>query len=213
VHFDDPNLLRAKTEVIIHNVEVTVLGEIAPFGQVTSGSLTLSGPIRRMDWKDVNNRYMVIINQAQPYFADYIVPDDGSSNICCNRRENPNLGHTSQSTIYRNGEANVAVFPPVRSRPFPSPARPTSILKPDPKRETQQEEPGPYFWFLEGHRDDGPTGLVLVRKDDGTFKRIGYFRMGRSELTAGEKMDGLWSPGRRDWEWDEGFEECTITIV
>jgi hypothetical protein len=64
-------------------------------------------------------------------------------------------------------------------------------------------------------RTDTPIGIVLTDSDDddGTYKRIGFFCMGRRDLSDEDELDGLWSPGARGWDWDGGLEMGTVAVV
>lgn len=73
-------------------------------------------------------------------------------------------------------------------------------------------EDGPYV-FLEIVRAPEPTGIVLEELPGGLHKRIGYFLMGRRATSLDEQQDGFWSAGERDWNWDEGLEMSTLTVV
>jgi hypothetical protein len=69
------------------------------------------------------------------------------------------------------------------------------------------------YIFLEIPRAAEPIGLVLTWAGDGTYKIIGYFYMGRRDLRGDEESDGFWTPGEREWDWDEDFEIRTVSIV
>jgi hypothetical protein len=69
------------------------------------------------------------------------------------------------------------------------------------------------YVFLEIARAAEPMGIVLIGVSDGLYRRIGYFYMGRRELPEEEEMDGFWSPGEREWDWNDGLELRTLTII
>lgn len=48
------------TEVVIESVETTPLTLLAPLGKVVTGKLTLTGPVRRMPWEKVQERYVIL---------------------------------------------------------------------------------------------------------------------------------------------------------
>lgn len=75
---------------------------------------------------------------------------------------------------------------------------------------------GNELWFLEVTWDDSPMGLVLVENPDGTFRRVGIFKMGRNEPMEDEDPDfpmAIFPLGPRNWDWEEGLKMCTITLV
>jgi hypothetical protein len=112
---------------------------------------------------------------------------------------------------------NISVFPPASITPTPraaiaiAPVRaPSSTGGPGAGTGTGTSAP---YVFLEITRNPNPTGIVLEALPNDTYKRIGYFNMGRKATTPEEQRDGFWSAGERDWGWDEGLEMCTLVIV
>jgi Heterokaryon incompatibility protein (HET) len=64
-----PNKYLASAEIIIHSVHMTPASASAPLGKVTAGILTLSGPMRRMSWKQVQQRYVILDSERGPHMV------------------------------------------------------------------------------------------------------------------------------------------------
>lgn len=64
-----PNKYLASTNIIIHSVHMTPASASAPLGKVTAGILTLSGPMRRMSWKQVQQRYVILDSERGPHMV------------------------------------------------------------------------------------------------------------------------------------------------
>ena len=72
----------------------------------------------------------------------------------------------------------------------------------------------PDFWLLEVTWTDVPKGLLLVRRDDAMFERVGFFKMARHTWeTADWRTRGSEWAGPRDWDWYGELRMHTITIV
>jgi len=58
---------------------------------------------------------------------------------------------------------------------------------------------GPGFWFLEVTWTEMPMGLVLGRRTDGLFVRLGFFYMGRNNWEKADwRIRGTQNVGPRD---------------
>jgi Heterokaryon incompatibility protein (HET) len=63
------NKYLARTDIIIHSVYTTPASALAPLGKVTAGILTLSGLMRRMSWKQVQQRYVIPDSDRGPHMV------------------------------------------------------------------------------------------------------------------------------------------------
>ncbi|KAH7360820.1 heterokaryon incompatibility protein-domain-containing protein [Rhexocercosporidium sp. MPI-PUGE-AT-0058] len=234
-----PLEMLARTELVVHDVYVDVAETLAPMGKVVGGVLELSGLMRSMSWKEVQERFVVIedFEQGAHMYWDYIIPD--------NDHLNPYLRNPQRNEQYAQpGQAvNISVWPPLPFSSLPeaelqidtAPGRSDRILKglserfselgvkkrqgmeedtfegASDKGGTDSEETE--YIFLEICRAPEPRGLVLVVAEDGNVKRIGYFFLGGRELTVEERTDGNWSAGSRDWDWNAGLETKRVSII
>jgi hypothetical protein len=199
------------TKVVIHEASVTPSAPIAPFGEVSGGKITLTGPLQHMTVVQVLQRFVLAANGEPHIYWDYIIPDGGRQNpyfsqvvkyyrakghmaneqaLITDKVSDPSGGRTDQEGIDR--------------RPTPPRGSANAML-------SNQSESG--IWFLEITWDDTPTGLVLLRREDGIFVRIGFFLLGRNNYQKADwRMRGSQHVGDRDWNWDKGLMMCTITI-
>jgi hypothetical protein len=138
-------------------------------------------------------------------YCDYIIPDNGLNN--------PYFQNPARNEQYAKPEqtVNVFTFPRSRYSLIRIPLR-VDMVKSGGSLSAGKDVDGDYI-FLEIPRAAEPIGLVLTWAGDGTYKIIGYFYMGRRDLRGDEESDGFWTPGEREWDWDEDFEIRTVSIV
>jgi hypothetical protein len=212
VTFESPLYLERTTQVVIHSSSTTPETTLAPFGRVTGGKLTLTGPMRRMEWPEVTARY-VIETEGNPHiYWDYIIPDGGAANphfmkAAKSGRARPNTQYLIRDKLISKADAESAQSKPTMRR-----IPPQASGSPGPGHRVGNQS-GQSFWFLELTWNDTPTGLVLVDAGDGTYKRTGFFMMGRNNDPEDLWVNGVHISGRREWDWDRGLEMRTITIV
>ena len=140
-------------------------------------------------------------------YWDYIIPDNGL--------ENPYFKNPARNEQYAKlgQDMNVSAFPRSRNALIPMPPR-AEVVKSGSNESSGRKESGDgQYVFLEITRATEPIGLVLTAADDETYKRIGYFYVGRRDLPEEQERDGFWTPGERGWDWNEDLEICTATIV
>jgi hypothetical protein len=139
-------------------------------------------------------------------YWDYIIPDNGLKNPCF---QNP-----ARNEQYAKPEqtVNVSAFPRSRYALIPMPLRVDMAKSGGSLSAGKDVDDGDYV-FLEITRAAEPIGLVLTGAGDGTYKRIVYFYMGRRDLPEDEESDGFWTPGEREWDWNEYLEIRTVSIV
>ena len=65
------------TLIQIHSAETIASMSLAPLGKVTSGRITLTGPMRCMTFKEITERFVMVTNFTPHIFWDYIIADDG----------------------------------------------------------------------------------------------------------------------------------------
>jgi hypothetical protein len=203
-----PLPLEKKTRVIIHEAVVTPQTPLAPFGKVSSGKLLLTGPMRQMEWPELTERFVLATDGSPHIYWDYIIPDGGHENpefmrVAALGGARPNPQYIIRSKLLSfsgvgwtaRGSQDEPPTPPAGSVPAYSTSSRNS------------------FWFLEVSNSEGiPTGLALMQvpASEATFKRVGVFRMGGKDWRSSNGDD--FTP-RIDWDWDEGLEMCTVTIV
>jgi hypothetical protein len=73
------------------------------------------------------------------------------------------------------------------------------------------------FWFLELTREQGPAGLVVVASEDGSYKRMAYFRLGSQEALKNQAIEYELGGGAckkpREWDWEDGLLVRTMKII
>ncbi|KAH7084023.1 heterokaryon incompatibility protein-domain-containing protein [Paraphoma chrysanthemicola] len=218
--FDRVTLMTPKmdTKVTIHSANTSPTYDIAPLAQIWSGYITLTGPMQRMTFKEIDERFILCIDEEPHIFWDYIIPDRGLLNKYINQASrntddsdfytwrNPQRERIKQKITNRMlDEKN-----PVDDEPEAPNPRPT------PKRGRIPPATGaiPEFWLLELTWTEVPKGLLLVRREDDLFERAGYFKMGRHLWESTDwRSRGLQTAGPRDWDWYGGLRMCTITMV
>ncbi|KAH8588887.1 heterokaryon incompatibility protein-domain-containing protein [Bisporella sp. PMI_857] len=215
----------------IHSAETTPLHALTPFSAVTSGSITLTGPLQPLSRDEILSFYVLVPQNTRPHiFWDYIIPDASPLGrealgplLEAQKGEemaafNSQLGIGEKEKVLRKMLRDRDILPEMEPRnPKGAPRKGVSMPPPLPPRNgasssTQAAE----FFFLEVTWTRTPRGLVLVRKgrDSATgldkFARVGYFCMGRNEY---EKTDwrtrGAWNAGERNWDWED-FEIASI---
>jgi hypothetical protein len=198
------------TKVTIHETSVTPSSEKARFGQLTGGKITLTGPMQPMTLEKMQRRFVFSKDGNIHIYWDYIIPDGGMENPYIKQASKDYTGkwdRNPQKLIERRIGFATSVEPElggVDTRPTP-PSGSANIAS-----ATRSDS----FWFLEVTWDDTPTGLVLFRREDGSFERVGFFFMGRNNYQKASWIyRGSQPAGARDWNWDEGLRICTITIV
>jgi hypothetical protein len=108
---------------------------------------------------------------------------------------------------------NFSAFPRSRYAVIPMPLT-VDVAKLVSNESSERKESGDgKYVFLEIARATEPIGLVLTTAGDGTYKRIGYFYMGRRDLPEEEEKDGGWTPGEREADWNKNLEIRAATIV
>jgi hypothetical protein len=139
-------------------------------------------------------------------YWDYIIPDNGL--------KNPYFKNPARNEQYAKPgqDVNVSAFPRSRNALIPMPLR-VDVAKFNGNESSGQKESDGEYVFLEITRATEPIGLVLTAAGDGTYKRIGYFYIGRRDLPEEEERDGFWTPGEREWDWNEDLEIRIATIV
>jgi hypothetical protein len=60
INIKSPRRWIARTEVNIKSAETTPLTALAPLAKVTAGILELTGPVRRMSWQKVQERFVIV---------------------------------------------------------------------------------------------------------------------------------------------------------
>lgn len=210
VLFNAPIDYARNTLIQIHSAETIASMSLAPLGKVTSGKLTLTGPMRCMTFKEITERFVTVTNFTPHLFWDYIIADHGFTGP-------PWVEASKLARPYSLNE-QYSISNPVSSLLSATTVKymPTNRAIP---QDGEASIPGDIrtgmdFWFLEITWDDSPRGLVLIEVGDRIFKRLGYFRMGRNDPID---VDDFPLPpeyfGPRPWDWDEGLKMCTVTIV
>ncbi|RFU32957.1 hypothetical protein B7463_g3386, partial [Scytalidium lignicola] len=199
------------TQLRIHEATVTLQSSVSPFGKVLDGKLVVTGPLRRMEWPEFTERFVLVTSGSPHMFWDYVIPDRGNfdpnfmrviAEVGSTARLNPQynlqkgiIGGSSSNSQYTEHDTRERTALRVGTiAPYDNSTRNS-------------------FWFLEvSNLSNVPTGLVLMQVPNlpATFKRVGFFKMGRSDPQASES-DYITIP--RDWDWYGGLEMCTITII
>ncbi len=125
---------------------------------------------------------------------------------------NPRFQNPAKNEQYAQPgqSAIVSVLPgSITSVPRTISSQPSKSIAEGTGKEIPQDDD---YVFLEVTRAPEPTGIVLEALAGNTYKRIGFFHLGRRETSEDEKRDGCWSAGERDWSWDERLKECSLTI-
>lgn len=60
ISMGSPKTWIGTTQAMVESVETTPLTSLAPLGKVMAGRLTLAGPVRRMSWESVQERYVIL---------------------------------------------------------------------------------------------------------------------------------------------------------
>ncbi|KAH8680061.1 heterokaryon incompatibility protein-domain-containing protein [Tricladium varicosporioides] len=212
------------TLLSIHAASTTPRYPNVSYGEVTEGSITLTGPMQSLSIDEIIAFFVVVDPEIRPHiYWDYIIPDDSSLGneifgplIETQKDEdmvnfNPQLGITERITrkMLREGE----ILPEVENQ-NDRPAPPEGHFVSFEQINREQE-----LYFLEVTWTQTPRGLVLVRngKDkDGVevFERVGYFLMGRENYEKSDwRIRGEQDAGGRDWDWYSGLKMYTIKIV
>ncbi|KAL2060080.1 hypothetical protein VTL71DRAFT_9902 [Oculimacula yallundae] len=203
------------SKVTIHSASTNPVYPVAPFAEVDAGHITLTGPMRRMTFEEIDSRFVLCIDEEPHIFWDYIIPDGGSKNKYINMAsKNTNLSRfvewdNPQYPMKRKITQPIMDYMLV-AQPEASNCRPTPLVgaMSDLGAET------PDFWLLEITWTDVPKGLLLVRRDDAMFERVGFFKMARHTWEAADwRTRGSEWAGPRDWDWYGELRMYTITIV
>ncbi|KAH6662543.1 heterokaryon incompatibility protein-domain-containing protein [Halenospora varia] len=212
------------TLLTIHAASTTPKYPNVPYGEVTEGSITLTGPMQSLSIDEAIAFFVVVDPDTRPHiYWDHIIPDDRSLSekifgplIETQKDEdmvnfNPQLGITER--IARRTLRKGEILPEVEKE-NDRPAPPDGHFASFEQRSREQE-----LYFLEVTWTQTPRGLVLVRKGkdkDGVeaFERVGYFMMGRENCEKSDwRMRGEQNVGGRDWDWYSGLKMYTIKIV
>jgi len=60
IMIESPRTWASRTEVTVEAAHTSALTALAPLGQVVAGTLTLTGPVHRMSWPQVQQRYVIL---------------------------------------------------------------------------------------------------------------------------------------------------------
>jgi hypothetical protein len=81
-------------------------------------------------------------------------------------------------------------------------------------RAVETRDAMPDFWFLQLTWTMKSSGLLLNRRADGLFERVGFFKMGRNNYEKTDwRIRGGGTVGLRDWDWYGGLRMCKLTLV
>lgn len=200
------------TLAMVESAWTVPLDNNVPNGSLVCWALRLSAPMRRMGWRKIQERFLIITEGSSPVNGrDCIVADNGNLNDYLGPMAGLQDAGPSSPGLPDKVNAHLWFPDPVlddskRQTPVDKrlePFRPSDLGIVERGESLLTLQPNTEFWLLEIIHTAVPVGLVLVRVKENYFRRVGMFYMGAE----------MEHHTMRKWDWEPRLQIRTCILL
>lgn len=200
------------TLAMVESAWTVPMNDNVPNGPLVCWALRLSAPMRRMGWRKIKERFLIVTDGGTPVNGrDCIIADNGNLNDYLGPMAGLQDAAPSSPGLPDKVNAHLWFPDPIlddsmRKTPVDKrlePFQPSDLGIVERGESLLALQPNTEFWLLEIIHTAVPVGLVLVRMKENYFRRVGMFYMGAE----------MEHHSMRKWDWEPRLQIRTCILL